>query len=523
LKQGWGFSLSDAPILPSLKERAIVASEVILEFKEISKHYPGVQALDSMSFQVLRGEVHAIVGENGAGKSTLLKILSGLTTMNSGKILLNGEPVTIGTNSTARQLSISIIPQEISLIPKMTVADNVFMGHYPAKLGPFVDSQKLIAETDKLINLLKTDQIHSRDLIENYSTAKKQIVEIIKALSFNVSILALDEPTSSLSRVETDHLFELLKKLQSSGVTILFISHQLKEVFQIADRITVLKDGKYVATRKTSETDIPEVVKLMVGRALQDYYPPRTPFRADAPEVLNVRDLERKGEFSGINFTLRKGEILGVFGLVGAGRSEIVKAIFGASRYEKGEILLDGHKVELRTIKNAISSGIGLAPEDRHAEGLVLCLSVLQNLTLPILRRLNSIGFLKLKSLDRLTVDFMKNLNVKAPSRHTTISSLSGGNQQKVSISKWLAANSKVLIMDEPTRGVDVGAKAEIYRIMKDLTSRGISIIMISSELPEILNLSDRIIVIAKGKISYTFEHPENLKEEEILAKCVTN
>jgi ABC-type sugar transport system ATPase subunit len=484
----------DAPILPFPKERAIVASEVILEFKDISKHYPGVQALDSMSFQVLRGEIHAIVGENGAGKSTLLKILSGLTTMNSGKILLNGEPVIIGTNSTARQLSISIIPQEISLIPKMTVADNVFMGHYPSRFGPVVDSQKLIAETDKLIDLLKTDQIRSRDLIETYSTAKKQIVEIIKALSFNVSILALDEPTSSLSRVETDHLFELLKKLQSSGVTILFISHQLKEVFQIADRITVLKDGKYVATRRTSETDIPEVVKLMVGRALKDYYPPRTPFRKDAPEVLSVRDLEKKGEFSGISFTLRQGEIL-----------------------------LDGHKIDLRTVKKAISSGIGLAPEDRHAEGLVLCLSVLQNLTLPILRRLNSVGFLKLRSLDQLTVDFMKNLNVKAPSRHTMISSLSGGNQQKVSISKWLAANSKVLIMDEPTRGVDVGAKAEIYRIMKDLTGRGISIIMISSELPEILNLSDRIIVIAKGKISYTFEHPENLKEEEILAKCVVN
>ena len=500
-----------------------MANDVILEFKSVSKQYPGVQALDSLSFQVLRGEVHAIVGENGAGKSTLLKILNGLTSMNSGGIYINGALVPISNNSVARQLGISIIPQEISLLPMMTVADNVFMGHYPVRMGQIVDSRQLMEETDKLIGLLKTDQIHAKDLIEHYSTARKQIVEIIKALSFNVSILVLDEPTSSLSRVEIEHLFELLKKLQASGVTILFVSHQLKEVFEIADRVTVLKDGKHVATRQTAETSIGEIVRLMVGRELKDYFPPRSALQQSAREVLRVVNLSKKGEFEGISFSLREGEVLGVFGLVGAGRTEIVKAIFGANRFEQGEIWLDGRRIEITSIERAIGSGIGLAPEDRHAEGLVLCLNVIENLTLPILRRLNSLGFLKLRALERLTGDFIHNLNIKTPSQHTAISSLSGGNQQKVSISKWLAANSKVLIMDEPTRGVDVGAKAEIYRIMKELTGRGISIIMISSELPEILNLSDRIMVIARGKISHMFEHPEQLKEEEILAKCITN
>jgi ABC-type sugar transport system ATPase subunit len=500
-----------------------VSGQAILEFSGISKHYPGVQALSSLSFQVMEGEIHAIVGENGAGKSTLLKILNGLVSMNSGEIRLKGKPVHIGTNSAARQLGISIIPQEISLIPQMSVADNVYMGHYPKKWGWLVDHGILVGETEKLIDLLKTDQIRARDLVQEYSTAKKQIVEIIKALSFNVSILVLDEPTSSLSRVETEHLFELLRKLKASGVTILFVSHQLKEVFEIADRITVLKDGRYIGTRETAASTVAEIVRLMVGRELKDYYPPRAPFSGEAREVLRVESLSKKGQFEGISFTLRAGEILGVFGLVGAGRSEIVKALFGATRAESGEVHLDGEKVELTSIEKAINSGIGLAPEDRHAEGLVLCLSVIENLTLPVLRRLNAMGFLKLKTLDRLTEDFIRGLSIKAPSRHTTINSLSGGNQQKVSISKWLAANSKILILDEPTRGVDVGAKAEIYRIMRELTGRGISIIMISSELPEILNLSDRIMVVAKGRISHVFESPENLKEEEILAKCVAN
>jgi ABC-type sugar transport system ATPase subunit len=495
-----------------------------LEFKDVSKHYPGVHALSSLSFRIQRGEVHAIVGENGAGKSTLLKILSGLTPMNSGTILLNGTPVFISTNAAARSLGISIIPQEISLLPKMTVADNIFMGHYPVRAGRVVDSRKLFEETEKLIGLLKTDQIHAKDLIENYSMAKKQIVEILKALSFNVSILVLDEPTSSLSRVEVEHLFELLRKLKAGGVTILFVSHQLKEVFEIADRITVLKDGKHVATRPTVDTRIDEIVKLMVGRELKDYYPPRTAAVSQSSrEVLRVDNLSKKGEFEAITFTLREGEILGVFGLVGAGRTEIVKAIFGANRLDHGDIWLDGRKIEVSSIERAIGFGLGFAPEDRHAEGLVLCLNVAQNLTLPVLRKQNSFGFLRLRILERLAGSFIRNLNIKTPSSRTIISALSGGNQQKVSISKWLAANSKVLILDEPTRGVDVGAKAEIYRIMKELTGRGISIIMISSELPEILNLSDRIMVIARGRISYVFEHLEQLKEEEILARCVTN
>jgi ribose transport system ATP-binding protein len=495
----------------------------ILEFKNISKIYPGVKALESVSFGINREEIHAIVGENGAGKSTLLKILCGLTYMNSGQILLNNKVINIMNNHQTRQLGISIIPQEISLIPKMTVADNVFLGHYPLKITGIVNSNKLFAETNKLIRMLKTEHIHPRDLIDNYSTAKKQIVEIIKALSFNVSILALDEPTSSISRIEIDNLFRLLRSLKASGKTIIFVSHQLKEVFEIADRITVLKDGRYIATRNKKDTSIDEIVRLMVGRELKDYYPKRTKNDIKSKNILEVKNLKKDGLFSDINFTLKKGEILGVFGLVGSGRTEIVKAIFGALKLNDGEIYLEGEQLRTTGIENTIKCGIGLVPEDRHGEGLILCLSVMENLTLPVLRWMNKKGFIKLKEQEKTTIRFIKDLNIKTSSKNTIISNLSGGNQQKVSIAKWLAAKSKILILDEPTRGVDVGAKAEIYKIMRNLTNKGLSIIMISSELPEILHLSDRILAVSKGKIACIFDSPENLKEEDILSKCVYN
>ena len=495
----------------------------ILEFKNISKIYPGVKALESVSFGINRAEIHAIVGENGAGKSTLLKILNGLTYMNSGQILLNNKDIDIINNYKAKELGISIIPQEISLIPKMTVADNVFLGHFPLKITGIVNSNKLFSETDKLIRMLRTEHIHPKDLIYNYSTAKKQIVEIIKALSFNVSILALDEPTSSISRVEIDHLFGLLRNLQSKGKTIIFVSHQLKEVFEIADRITVLKDGKYIATRNKKDTSIDEIVKLMVGRELKDYYPKRIKADTKSKNILEVKNLNKEGLFSDINFTLKKGEILGVFGLVGSGRTEIVKAIFGALKFNEGEIYLEGKQLKTSGIENTIKHGIGLVPEDRHKEGLILCLSIMENLTLTVLRWMNRNGFIKLKEQEKTTIRFIKDLNIKTISKNTIISNLSGGNQQKVSIAKWLAAKSKILILDEPTRGVDIGAKAEIYKIMRDLTKQGLSIIMISSELPEILHLSDRILAVSKGKIACIFDNPENLKEEDILSKCVYN
>lgn len=491
-----------------------VASEVrpLLQMRGITKRYPGVTALDNVDFEVMPGEVHALVGENGAGKSTLMKILAGADVKDSGRILIGGEEVHITTPQEAMRLGISIIYQEFNLVPYMSAAENIFLGREPmSKVPGIVDFRRMYAEAERVISELGV-RLDVRVPVNQLSVAQQQMVEIAKATSRSARIIAMDEPSATLTEHELENLFSLIRRLKADGVSIIYISHRLDEIFRIADRVTVLRDGKLIATKPVSETSREEIIRMMVGRELKDTIPKKEVAHGDV--VLEVKGLNRSGVIHDISFAVRRGEILGIAGLVGAGRTEVARAIFGADPIDSGEILLEGKPVTIRSPKDAIRLGIGLMTEDRKALGLILGMAVRENVTLANLDPLSRLGFVSRRKEQEVTNRFVEDLMIKTPSIEQAVQNLSGGTQQKVVLAKWLFTQSKVLIFDEPTRGIDVGAKTEIYQLMNRLAEQGVGIIMISSELPEILGMSDRILVMHDGRIVGELSREEATQEK---------
>jgi len=479
-----------------------MAATQLLSLSGVSKEFPGVKALNNVHFDLGEGEVHAIVGENGAGKSTLMKILSGIYKKDSGEIIYKGKSVNIPNPFEAQKLGISIIHQELNLMPHLTVAENIFIGRedrFPG--GIFLNNSKLVSATIELLKELDLN-LNPNDIVGELSIAKQQMVEIAKAVSYRGSVIIMDEPTSSLTPAETDALFKIIRSLKAAGKGVVYISHRLEELEKITDRITVLRDGEYVKTLKTSETDIPEVISLMVGRKVEQDQRPQN--RSIGKEiVLKVEGLSDLRLLKDISFDLRKGEILGFAGLMGAGRTELARAIMGADPKSSGRITLNGTEVKIKQPSDAVAAGIGYLSEDRKRFGLLLNQDVTFNVVLSSIPRFsNKFGFLKVKSAAGITRDVIAQLRVRTPSERQFLKNLSGGNQQKVVIAKWLTRDCEVLIFDEPTRGIDVGAKDEIYRLLTGLAEEGKSIIMISSELPEVLRLSDRIAVMCDGRLT---------------------
>jgi len=485
-----------------------------IRLEGMSKRFGATQALQDVSLELHPGSIHALVGENGAGKSTLVKILAGIYRPDEGSILLDSHPVTIHGPAEARAMGIAVVHQEPRLFPDLTVAENVFVGHAPA--GPLgsVDWRGMRREADGIFESLSV-QIDSGAVVRGLSMADQQLIEIAKALSIDARVLILDEPTASLSSHEVERLFAIIRQTRERGVAVLFVSHRLEEVFQLCDTATVLRDGRHVITASTSSLTAADLVRHMVGRAVSLF--PRT--TAPIGEVLlDVRGLSRVGAFRDITFSVRTGEILGLAGLVGAGRTEVARVLFGIDRADSGEVLLAGKRVAFRTPSEALRAGIAYVPEDRHIEGLVGGFTLAQNVTLPILPRLFPRLFTRASRERALAADYAERLRIRSTGVDSLIEALSGGNQQKVVIAKWLATNPKILILDEPTRGVDIGAKVEVHRIISGLAASGLGIVLISSELPEVLAMSDRIMVLHEGRISAELSRAEASEERVMLA-----
>ncbi len=489
-----------------------MSATTLLEMKGIRKQFPGVLALKDVSLEVRAGEVHALLGENGAGKSTLIKVLGGIYIPEEGEILINGEKVHIGNVHDSQRCGVSVIHQELVLVPKMTVAENIFLGREPVKKG-VVDRDRMNRQAAELLNSFDLD-ISPECAIEDLTIAQQQMVEITKALSFNSQILVMDEPTSSLSDKEVSFLFKIIRKLKEQGVGIIYISHRMSELNEISDRVTVMRDGEYIGTVETKTTSHDRLIAMMVGRQLTNYYT-RT-FTDSREKVLEVKNLSDGKLLKGVSFDLYKGEILGFAGLVGAGRSEVMKCLFGLDPYIEGEILLDGEKVNIRHPGDAMAHGIALVPESRKEEALFMAQSVKFNTSIKVLRDFIRGIFVNDRKEEEIASTYINKMSIKTPSSMQIIENLSGGNQQKVVIGRWLATNPRILILDEPTRGVDVGAKAEIYAIMNELALQGMAIIMISSELPEVINMSDRVVVMCNGAVTGTLGHSE-MDQEKIM------
>ncbi|HOE11067.1 MAG TPA: sugar ABC transporter ATP-binding protein [bacterium] len=481
----------------------------ILEMLEIDKSYPGVQALRNVQLRVRPGEVHALVGENGAGKSTLMKILAGAESMDSGRILVDGSEVLIDSPHKAQSLGISIIYQEFNLVPQLGAAENIFLGREPTRFG-FVDFGKEYAESRALLERLGI----TLDLdtpISRLSVAQQQMVEIAKALSVNAKIIAMDEPSATLTLHELESLFKLIHTLKTQGVSIIYISHRLEEIFEVCDRVTVLRDGEWIDTRDISEVNRESVIEMMVGRKITDEFPKEkiTPGK----EILRVEGLSR-GFVRDVSFSVHEGEIVALTGLVGAGRTEIARMIFGADQPQSGQIFLAGNPVDVRSPRNAIDRGICLLTEDRKNQGLVLGMRLRENVTLPSLKDFCTWAFVRINEERARVSEFVDDLRIKTPSVEEIVQNLSGGNQQKVVLAKWLLTRAKLIIFDEPTRGIDVGAKREIYTLMGRLLKQGLGILMISSELPEVLGMADRALVMAEGRIQGELSRQEATQEK---------
>ena len=491
-------------------------SNYLLEMKHVSKEFPGVKALQNVDFQLLPGEIHALLGENGAGKSTLIKVLGGIYIAEEGEIFIDGNKVEINNVNAAREAGISIIHQELVQVPRMTVAENIFLGREP--MGKFgVDARKMIKESQQMLDRFDLG-INAASEIYDLSIAQQQMVEIVKAISFNCRILVMDEPTSSISDREVEQLFEIMRNLASQGVGIIYISHKMSELNEVCDRVTVLRDGTYVGTRVVAETTKDELIALMVGRELDQYY---TRDHVKGTEVIlkceHIDDGKKKHKrVNDVSFEVRKGEIVGFAGLVGAGRSETMQCIFSLTPGSTGTVTLEGKEVAIKTPVDAMKYGISLVPENRKVEGLYHIQSVSFNSTIEVLHLFIKNLMVNTKKEREITQEFVDKMHTKTPSLDQAVTNLSGGNQQKVMIGRWLATEPKILILDEPTRGVDVGAKAEIYEIMNELTKQGVSIIMISSELPEIINMADRVYVMYDGRITGCIDY-EDVSQEAIM------
>ena len=487
----------------------------LVSMENISKRYPGVLALDNARFELKSGEVHALVGENGAGKSTLVKILSGIATADSGKIFLDGQEIKLDGPRSAQDKGISIIHQELNLMPDLTIAQNIFIGREPRKLKFILNDGGLVKEAEKLFNQLNL-KIDPNRKVQGLSIANQQMVEIVKALSFNSKVLIMDEPTAALTTNEIDELFRIIRGLRDKGVGIVHISHRLEELKQISDRITVMRDGKYIETLATKDATVDKIISLMVGRTIFQEAP-HIPNSEKQPVVLEVKNLNNGRFVRDVSFKLLKAEILGFAGLVGAGRTEVLRTIFGADRLISGEVFINGKLVKITKPQDAVKHGLGYLSEDRKQLALALGLDIESNTVMGVFRKFARFGFTREKKIEVAAQKQVKNLSIRTPSTKQLVGNLSGGNQQKVAIGKWLTADSEIIIFDEPTRGIDVGAKSEIYKLMNDLIDQGKSIIMISSELPEILRMSHRIIVMCEGRVTGELSN-KDANQESIMA-----
>lgn len=485
----------------------------IVQMNGITKRFPGVLALDNVSFNLRKGEVHALLGENGAGKSTLMKVLSGVHNPDEGHILFEGKQVSLGSPIAAQEKGITIIHQEFNLFPELTVAENIFIGReHTAGHKWVLDDRAQAKATQALLDKLNLD-ISPDTLVEKLTVAQQQMVEIAKALSVNAKVLIMDEPTAALTESEIDSLFQVTNMLKSQGVGIVYISHRLEELAQIADRATVMRDGTYIGTVDYHTVQIDDLIAMMVGRDLGDIYPQRANKPSDEV-VLEVNKLNRKGVLRDVSFSLKRGEILGFSGLMGAGRSEVARAIFGADPIDSGEIKLFGRPVTINNVHQAIEQGIAYLTEDRKKDGLALGMSVQDNIMLSSFEDYaNKAGVIDEASSSAISVDLKEKLRIKTPNLEQLAGNLSGGNQQKIIIAKWICKNTEILIFDEPTRGIDVGAKLEIYELINQLTRQGKSVIVISSELPEILGMCDRILVMRNGMITGELQADEANQE----------
>ncbi|MGZ4159985.1 MAG: galactose/methyl galactoside ABC transporter ATP-binding protein MglA [Neobacillus sp.] len=485
----------------------------LLEMQNITKRFPGVLALDNVSLKVKPGSVHALMGENGAGKSTLMKCLFGIYSMDEGKILFEGKEVAFANSKQALENGVSMVHQELNQVRQQNVMDNIWLGRYPKK-GIFIDEKKMYEDTVGIFKSLDIN-IDPRSKVGTLSVSEMQMVEIAKAVSYHSKIIVMDEPTSSLTETEVDHLFKIIRRLQSENVAIIYISHKMEEILKISDEVTIMRDGQYIATKKAKELTTDEIIKLMVGRDLSQRFPAKVNKPGDI--ILKVSDLTAvtQPSFSNVNFELRKGEILGIAGLVGSKRTEVVEALFGIRALKSGTIELNGKTVQNKSPQHAIKNGFALVTEERRSTGIYPELSISFNSIIANLGQYKTKGiFLSDRKVFDDTKWVIDSMNVKTPTQKTSIGSLSGGNQQKVIIGRWLLTKPDILLLDEPTRGIDVGAKFEIYQLINELAAEGKGIIMISSEMPELLGVTDRILVMSNGKAAGIVETAKTSQEE---------
>lgn len=490
----------------------------ILEATGISKSFSGVNVLSGAELSIKAGELHALMGENGAGKSTLMKIIMGIYTKDSGKILLNGKEVVFRSAREALDAGISMIHQELSPIPEMTVAENIFLGREQKKIKglPFVDKKELNKKTQELLEEYNLSEFIGPNMkMKDLNIAQTQMMEIIKAVSYRSKVIIMDEPTSSLSEKETETLYQIIDTLKSQNVGIVYISHRMEEVFKLADRVSILRDGHFIGCVKVSEASPEQLINMMVGRELEGGYPKNTAPKGNV--VLELKNFTSKGVFENVNLKVHEGEILGMAGLVGAGRSEVMKALVGYDELDSGQIFLDGKEIVIKHPEDAISNQIIMASEDRKQLGLILCRSIKENISLQNFRLFSHLSFINHSREKQLCKEYAEKMTTKMNGIEDSVSSLSGGNQQKVVLAKCLMSNPKVLIMDEPTRGIDVGAKASIYHIMVELAKQGMAIIMISSEMPELIGMSDRVMVMSGGKVTGELNREEAQSQQTIL------
>jgi len=482
----------------------------LLELANISKSFPGVKALEDVHFSTDAGEVHALVGENGAGKSTLIKVISGVHPADSGTIHMDGQPVHFRSPHDAQAAGIATMYQELSLYPELSVAENIFMGHAPMRRARFtevIDWGEMYRRSEEILDSLNIHNLDVRRKVGTLNVGNRQRVEIAKALSLDAKVLIMDEPSAALTESDVEKLFEIVRLLKERGVAIIYISHRLIEVFQLADKVTVLRDGKFVDSKPVSETDEDDLIRMMVGRTITDLFP-KLPTEVGDP-VLEVRNLTRHPQTDDVSFEIRSGEIVGVAGLVGSGRSETAQCVFGILKPDSGQILVAGKPVTIKSPQQAMKLGIAYIPEDRGTQGLVREMKIRENLSMAILDSLTRFGFVMKRQEGKLGAELIEQLNIIATSGEQVVNKLSGGNQQKVVVGKWLASKPRILMVDEPTRGVDVGAKAEIHRLLSELAQQGLGILMISSELPEVLGMSDRILVMRNSKLVAEFSRGE--------------
>ena len=485
-----------------------------VELNQISKTFYGTKALDHVELSLKGGEIQCLVGENGAGKSTLIKVLAGAYMPDEGEIRIDGEKVILRSPRDAQRNKIAVIHQELMLVPEVSVAENIFLGDWPKNAAGLVNRREMNQRAEKILKKIGAN-IRPECVVAALSTGEQQLVEIAKALSKDIQVLILDEPTASLSEVDANNLIRIVQELKKEGIAILYVSHRLEEVFAIADRITVFRDGKYIGCVRNEETTKEEIVKMMVGRNAETAKKEKQR-KKNGDVVLEVRNLTSRGKFKNISFQLRTGEVLGIAGLVGAGRTEILRAIYGMDPFDSGEIFAYGRKIHFHHPAQAISQGISMVPEDRKNQGLILEQSISYNTVLGILKRIGKKGFISDRTVQRIGEEYKEKLRIKAPSVRTKTSSLSGGNQQKVVLARSLAMTPKILILDEPTRGVDVGAREEIHRLIDQAVEENLAVLLVSSDILELLSLSDRMIVLREGEIAGRFED-RNVSKEEVI------